>query len=196
MEPAGIETAASSMPRKQSTTNLPARSNIVARHRLKELGAPGWMHSDLSGGSGNIKIPGVAARVRPSVQREASSAIRFSRSFLPSPFSPHLSPWSGRSRRAPVFALPACPAAAPCGRPRCRVSGAEQRSGRGAWPTGKDYGVFRTRFRKPVLSRSASPRFALGFPSISTMSMAKSITGAFAIAPPIPNASTQSRLWL
>jgi hypothetical protein len=37
MDRAGIEPAASSMPRKRSTTDLPARSNIVERHWLKEL---------------------------------------------------------------------------------------------------------------------------------------------------------------
>ena len=37
MDWAGIEPAASSMPRKRSTTDLPARSTIVERHWLKEL---------------------------------------------------------------------------------------------------------------------------------------------------------------
>jgi hypothetical protein len=38
MDWAGIEPAASSMPRKRSTTDLPARSTNVERHWLKELG--------------------------------------------------------------------------------------------------------------------------------------------------------------
>ncbi len=38
MDWAGIEPAASPMPRERNTTLPPARSNIVARHRLKELG--------------------------------------------------------------------------------------------------------------------------------------------------------------
>ena len=38
MDWAGIEPAASSMPRKRSTTDLPARSYLLGRLRLKELG--------------------------------------------------------------------------------------------------------------------------------------------------------------
>jgi hypothetical protein len=37
MDWAGIEPAASSMPRKRSTTDLPARSYLLGCHRLKEL---------------------------------------------------------------------------------------------------------------------------------------------------------------
>ena len=37
MDWAGIEPAASPMPRERSTTDLPARSTIVERHWLKEL---------------------------------------------------------------------------------------------------------------------------------------------------------------